>query len=785
MLLSSAVRLFSGNFLNTGGIDINTGLIQAVERLQFNGRVTNSAGDSQTETNGPYRLHQGVSRTNVGVPNIERNRGNLLRRALRTDVPTLLSLKNAAQLYFQADGRLDASSQRQFKRLAPMLGGLMRGYTGDVLNGLVPTLTGVVNTEVYASGIYEKMFIAAFCAQQIESLGGFNALDPAGARYFQNFPGAGYPLIAILNPGLTAPRAGGPMWGPNAANVIGNDIAATQWLYRGGAIPNAPPALPADLVNHAGAISTQDVLVLNDLGLRLTDLDLQIIAAILAGATCPWGASGPGGLFSLHGTRYNRATPRALLILGRTCAAYPAPLAGMPTSAQIFLAIQHLAAILPDVECIGNGFVDAITTVYGKVSSAAAGAAAPADLGGPMPGGPAAAGFAVGCTLDCARGAFQATATYLDTFNQSFGGCFIRALPSEVERLLALLTSITFEQQLSKFSELSDKVMTICTAFDANYLPAGTQQDVPGLLYAQLAQAYGRILVGINEAERLFSIQHAHLTGLLSGFRDTLLPAQSMIEKAGWKVCPELLSGYHLPTAQDLNKEAKLIGWSAVTPQIIDRSFSAIRDVENVDIIAEDEDPSLAAREGVKAFATTVAAALRLANLNVPLPAGAVCAIVRAQVSFHDSLLVGQLGPITVPFDIEGFLQVEILPMLARDSSFSEFRIPAAFAGRNGVVMNFRNAKAGEGAASLAAIVATDGDIEPVVEPSTMVAFNMAASLARAKEKKKQKGSSGDKNDKNGCKKSDNDGGDAEGQEPPALPAEENPRPEGEGEQQD
>ena len=128
-----------------------------------------------------------------------------------------------------------------------MLGGLMRGYTGDVLNSLVPTLTGVVNTEVYSSGIYEKMFIAAFCAQQIESLGGFDALDAAGARYFQNFPGAGYPLIPILNPGLTAPGAAGPMWGPNAPNVIGNDIAATQWLYRGGAIPNAPAALPLDL----------------------------------------------------------------------------------------------------------------------------------------------------------------------------------------------------------------------------------------------------------------------------------------------------------------------------------------------------------------------------------------------------------------------------------------------------------------------------------------------------------------------------------------------------------
>ena len=367
MLLSSAVRLFSGKFLNTGGLDINTGLILTDERLQFNGRVTNAAGNPQTETNGPYRLHQGVSRTNIGVPNAELNRGNLLRRALRTDMPTLLSLKNAAQLYFQADGRLDASSQREFKRLAPMLGGLMRGYTGGVLNSLVPTLTGVVNTEVYSSGIYEKMFIAAFCAQQIESLGGIDALDAAGARYFQNFPGAGYPLIPILNPGLAAPGAAGPMWGPNAPNVIGNDIAATQWLYRGGAIPNAPAALPLDLASHAGAVSTQDVLVLNDLGLRLTDADLQIIAAILAGATCPWGGSGPGGLFSLHGTRYNRANPRALLILGRTFAAYPAPLAGMPTSAQIFLAIQHLAAILPDVEGIGNGFVDAITTVYGIV----------------------------------------------------------------------------------------------------------------------------------------------------------------------------------------------------------------------------------------------------------------------------------------------------------------------------------------------------------------------------------------------------------------------------------
>ena len=105
-----------------------------------------------------------------------------------------------------------------------------------------------------------------------------------------------------------------------------------------------------------------------------------------------------------------------------------------------------------------------------------------------------------------------------------------------------------------------------------------------------------RMIIGRGVSE--FDFAANARTGLLCGFRDTLLPAQSMVEKAGWKVCPELLTGYHLPTAQDLIREAKLIGWSAVTPQIIGRSFSAIRDVENVDIIAEDEDPSLAAREG-------------------------------------------------------------------------------------------------------------------------------------------------------------------------------------------
>ena len=90
----------------------------------------------------------------------------------------------------------------------------MRGYTGDVLNSPVPTLTGIVSTEIYSGGKYEKLFIGAFCAQHIEPLGGFNALNAAGARVFHNFPGAGFPLLPVLGPGLTAPGVAGVMRGP-------------------------------------------------------------------------------------------------------------------------------------------------------------------------------------------------------------------------------------------------------------------------------------------------------------------------------------------------------------------------------------------------------------------------------------------------------------------------------------------------------------------------------------------------------------------------------------------
>ena len=99
---------------------------------------------------------------------------------------------------------------------------------------------------------------------------------------------------------------------------------------------------------------------------------------------------------------------------------------------------------------------------------------------GPEAGGPPAAGWPVGSSIDCARGGFLSCATYLDTFNQRFGGCFVRSLPPEAERLLSALSCIDYTQQLTKVTELIDKTLALCSAFDATCLPSGTQQDIPG-----------------------------------------------------------------------------------------------------------------------------------------------------------------------------------------------------------------------------------------------------------------------------------------------------------------
>ena len=153
MIASAAVRLFSGTFLNSGGLFINTGLIVGDEQLQFSGRTAGSPVNPVTETNGPFRLHQGASRTNVGVPNAELNRCALHRRQThridgedRGGAPFPRGRKT---------GRLDpARIQAAGPGGRRTTTGVRRGY----LEQLGPHPHRVVNPEPYASGVFENAY---------------------------------------------------------------------------------------------------------------------------------------------------------------------------------------------------------------------------------------------------------------------------------------------------------------------------------------------------------------------------------------------------------------------------------------------------------------------------------------------------------------------------------------------------------------------------------------------------------------------------------------------------
>ncbi|CAE7719714.1 unnamed protein product [Symbiodinium sp. CCMP2456] len=706
MLLHRVLKHFSDKFINSDGFDLATGLLTGDERLKYTGRTVDQAGNAINEVSGALRLQTAVGRTTCGINNNELNRAVNLRNMLRTDTPTVLTLKHTAQLFFTPDGRIDASISRDYRRAAPLVGGVLRQWNPDALNASLPAQTGLVCTSVYSTSIWTKLFTAAFTAQIIESLGGFDVLDAAGARRFTDSPAGGWPSIPFLSPGLIAPGQLAAMFGAPAPGVIGNDLTAARWVFGGGPVANAPANLPLDLANHPGPVRSEDILVIDDLGSRLSARGVRILVGILGNNFCPWGQQGPGGQFALHGTRAYRGRPRCVLLLGRTMAAYPLNLDTMPGSDEIYRLIDDLSAILPDVAGIAQGFCDAITTCFGKRTSSSANAAVAQDLGGAYPDA-AAATWNLGADLDPAHGGFISPRVYLDTINQVFGGVFSKEQPADLGRLTATLVNLDAGQFASKMSWLADAATTISSAFDGNYLPAGTQIDNPGALFSQMSQLWQRVPVGINDVHTMPTIQHGFLanrtiflalmaeddpvmqrmfigadaseidfpanarTGCLTGFRDSILPSQGAMEKCAFKMVPGLLEPYRVATQELCKQECDHISWSLVTPQVIGRSWAAVRDVENVQIEVEEDDPSSAARNGVKSFAAFVAAALREAAGGAALVPPQFANMLRLQISFHDSGVILQTGVIQVPLDTNGFLVIETMPNIGRQGYVS------------------------------------------------------------------------------------------------------------------
>ena len=126
--------------------------------------------------------------------------------------PTASVVKTSAELYFTADSRLDASNQRVYKRMAPLVGGTERQWSPDALAWFLPALTGVVEPDIYSMSTWKKLFIGAISSGVIEQSAGYSALDPAGARRFAPIPVGGFPILPFLDPGCIAPGQTAPQF---------------------------------------------------------------------------------------------------------------------------------------------------------------------------------------------------------------------------------------------------------------------------------------------------------------------------------------------------------------------------------------------------------------------------------------------------------------------------------------------------------------------------------------------------------------------------------------------
>lgn len=116
--------------------------------------------------------------------------------------------------------------------------------------------------EIYFTSIFEKLFTAALAAGQIESMGGYDAVNWWST--LQAGSSCRVAAISFLNTGHAAPGVGPPMfgaWGQEQQEMAYVSNAAE--CFKGGRVLN-PPA--AARVSSPGPVNSQNLLILNDRG---------------------------------------------------------------------------------------------------------------------------------------------------------------------------------------------------------------------------------------------------------------------------------------------------------------------------------------------------------------------------------------------------------------------------------------------------------------------------------------------------------------------------------------
>lgn len=773
-LIAAIKKLVTGPSTYCEPFDFATGRYVTDRRLQFTGRVINANGDAAAQSSGVFQLHQGVSRTTGAVPHAQANRAANYSERLRTDCPQSLVLKASAQQYFSSDAVIDASSQRDYKRLAPCTGGTARGWSPDALSSYFPPLTGVTDKRLWATLLYTHLWRGFIAAKQIEFQGGLNALDGAGARRFEAPPAPnGYAMLPLLNPGLVPPGVGGPEFGGVAGNIVGNDVQAIRWLYGGGAIVNAPANVPAGFNPAAGGVPPEDIVVVADHGQRLEERDLSIILTILGADVCQWGTHGPGSATDLHAVRYARNRPRIMLLLGRTLAQEPPALHAMPTSSEIAIAIQHFAEVCPDYEGFGYGLVDAIGLCFGKRMSPPADAAVAANMGGNRAVAPAANWDSDG-SLDFARGGFRGCRVYQDTKSMAFGACYVRELEPDVAEIIAALSQIDPAYMMSMIAKFGDGLTTVVSAFDSNYCMGGSLENGATGLHAQFGEVQTRFPVSASDENCVDTISSANLAArtiileahiseekslqarLLVGLdpsekdfptnlrlaclsqKDAVVPCMSSCERCGITEDDELLHAFAGAKASDIEGFAQTLHFSRVTAPTVGRSWEDIRDTDLVRFSPEPKDPSARARKNLNSFAAFNAGVQRAAAAGMMAP-GQQVSVIRLFRSFYDTANVPNQGAIRLRLDEEGYLQCEGIPMVGADSTWSEFRADMANAPTQAAMGAIRAVKSGESAAAIPVIVKKDLDDKAFYEPANLASFNVGSALAAAGAKKRNR----------------------------------------------
>lgn len=139
------------------------------------------------------------------------------------DQPTRLSLKAAAQLFFQADAVLDTSISRDYKGAGQLFGGTARDFNPSPVVSEVPPLTGLkYRVPIHVVGCFHCKGCGRHCSMGSTGWRG-TRLGSTARRRLEH--------VSASEPGVAR---GNPMFGayPSPSSSRPNSIEQVEWEVR-------------------------------------------------------------------------------------------------------------------------------------------------------------------------------------------------------------------------------------------------------------------------------------------------------------------------------------------------------------------------------------------------------------------------------------------------------------------------------------------------------------------------------------------------------------------------